>query len=145
MTHHMTDERLDELRALNTEEDIDGVSLGDLRSLLARLDAAEQEIQLARRERSILMDVVGGLTEEQLSAIPEGKLVLALRTMDEADKAADYHTFVDGIVKKLDAAEELIREVAHCCTNPEFYDERVKWSSVQINNDTIAQVRSYLR
>jgi hypothetical protein len=52
---------------------------------------------------------------------------------------------VIGLLARLDAAEELIREVAHCCANPEFYDERVKWSSVQINNDTIAQVRSYLR
>ena len=49
------------------------------------------------------------------------------------------------LLARLDAAEDLLREVAHCCTNPEFYDARVKWSSVQIGNDTIAQVRSYLR
>ena len=41
MTHHMTDERLAELRGLRIEQDMDGVSIHDLRSLLARLDAAE--------------------------------------------------------------------------------------------------------
>lgn len=45
MTHHMTDERLAELRGLRIEQDMDGVSIHDLRSLLARLDAAEELIR----------------------------------------------------------------------------------------------------
>ena len=132
---------LSEINARHITEDdtvvpLASIDIDDVRALVARLDAAEQEIQLARRERSILLDVVDSLTEDQLSAIPEGKLVLALRTMDEADKAKDYHTFVDSliaelasykaggrnqfmsIVRKLDAAEELIREVAAAARIP---------------------------
>ena len=59
MTHHMTDERLAELRGLRIEQDMDGVSIHDLRSLLARLDAAEDLLREVARESDVCFFEVG--------------------------------------------------------------------------------------
>lgn len=79
----------------------------------SQLAKAEAEIQIARRERSVLMGCMEHFTDEQLEAVPDGKLVAALRIMTEADQAADYHTWADGVLaqnKEKDAEIEKLQE-----------------------------------
>lgn len=54
-------------------------------------------------------------------------------------------TYIRSLLARLDAAEDLIREVAHSCEHPEFDDERIRWLSVQIDRETVKRCGSYLR
>ena len=72
MTKHMPDERLAELRALanltdqedhwwalHNETELEAVGIDDLRSLLARLDAAEDLLREVARESDVCFFEVG--------------------------------------------------------------------------------------
>lgn len=50
---------------------------------------------------------------------------------------------VRALVARLNAAEELIREVAR--SGVEFDDHRLNWIAAQIGRDTFTKCRSYLR
>jgi len=70
----------------------------DLIADTARLREENAEnVLILRRELSVIMDAIYALPESMLNQIPEGKLVVALKAMDDAEKQRDVRCYIDDV------------------------------------------------
>lgn len=85
------------------------------------------------------------MTDERLAEIRTALAGDEHAEMQLSTQAFRYLSLTDmrGMLARLDAAEELIREVAN--SGVSFDDERLKCVELQVGRDTFAKCRSYLR